>query len=97
MGVEAAAGETPSLTGEHVEALTERPTWGLECAQAHALGNPAPEGSNLIVGSRGSDYNLVERGANAIAPSGTLPHIQHHSAVTALPSPGEHLRLCPFM
>ena len=35
MGVEAAAGETPSLTGEFV-GETHR---DLECAQAHPLGN----------------------------------------------------------
>ena len=45
VGVGAAAGETPSLTGEDI-GETHR---GLECAQAHPLG------PNLIVGSRGSD------------------------------------------
>ena len=40
MGVGAAAGETPSLTGE-VVAETHR---GLECAQAHLLGNQHQRG-----------------------------------------------------
>ena len=51
MEVGAAAGETPSLTGE----VVGETHGGLERAQTHALGEPAPEGPNLIVGSRGGD------------------------------------------
>ena len=52
MGVEAAAGETSSLTGEFV-GETRR---GLEHAQAHPpTWESALEGPNLIVGSGGSD------------------------------------------
>ena len=52
VGVEAAAGETPSLTGE-VVGETHR---DLEHAQAHpSTWESAPEEPNLIVGSRGSD------------------------------------------
>ena len=50
MGVEEAARETPSLTGEFV-GETHR---GLEHAQAHPR-ESAPEGPNLIVVSRRSD------------------------------------------
>ena len=52
MGVEAAVGETPSLTGE-VVGETHR---GLEHAQAHPPTQElAPKGPNMIVGSKGSD------------------------------------------
>ena len=52
MGVEAAVGETPSLTGE-VVGETHR---GLEHAQIHQpTRESAPEGPSLIVGSGGSD------------------------------------------
>ena len=52
MGVEAAAGETPSLTGE-VVGETHR---GLEHAQAHPpTWESEPEEPNLIVGRGGSD------------------------------------------
>ena len=52
VGVEAAAGETPTLTEEFV-GETHR---GLERAQAHPpTQESAPEGPSLIVGSGGSD------------------------------------------
>ena len=52
MGVEAAVGETPSLTGE-VVGETHR---GLEHAQAHPpTQESVPEGPSLLVGSGGSD------------------------------------------
>ena len=52
MGVEAAAGETPSLTGE----VIGETHMGLELAQAHPpTWELAAEGPNLIVGSGGSD------------------------------------------
>ena len=48
VGVEAALGETPSLTGKFV-GETHR---GLEHAQAHPpTQESAPEGTNLLVGS----------------------------------------------
>ena len=40
VGVEAAAGDTPSLTGE----FTRETHRGLECAQAHPLGNQHQKG-----------------------------------------------------
>ena len=46
VGVGAAAGETPSLTG----GVVGETHGGLECAGAHPLG-PVPEGPGLIVGN----------------------------------------------
>ena len=54
VGVEVAAGETPSLTGE-VVGETHR---GLERAQALEIlptQESAPDGPSLIMGSRGSE------------------------------------------
>ena len=84
VGVEAAAGETPSLTGEWV-GETHR---GLEREQAHPpTRKSAPEGPSLIVGSRGSDWNPAESGASSSAPSQPLTHVQHHSAATSVTPP----------
>ena len=47
VGVEVAAGETPSLTGEFVGETHSV----LERTQTHPPGEAAPEGPNLIVGS----------------------------------------------
>ena len=58
--VEAAPGETPSLTGE----LVGETHWVLEHTQAHPL-ESAPEGPNLIVGRRGRDGQPGQRGLAA--------------------------------
>ena len=50
VGVEAAAGETPSLTGE----FTGDPQGPRTYTSSHTQ-ESAPEGPNLLVGSRGSD------------------------------------------
>ena len=82
VGVEAAAGEIPSLTGEFVgdpqgpRAYTSPPT------RESAL-----EGPTLLVGSGGSDWKPEESRASTIAPSQTLPHVQHHSPVTSVTPP----------
>ena len=54
---------------------------------------PAPEGPNLIVGSRGSDCNPADSGASAIAPSQPLPYLQDQSSAISITPPREHLRL----
>ena len=83
MGDEVAAGETPSLTGEVVG-----DPQGPRVCTGPPTREPAPEGPNLIVGSRGSDdRNPAESGADAIAPSQPLPHVQHHSAATSVTLP----------
>ena len=51
VGVEAAAGETPSLTGELVGGDPQGP----RAYTSPPTQEAAPEGPNLIVGSRGSD------------------------------------------
>ena len=83
MAVGEAAGETPSLKGE-VVGETYR---GLECAQAHPLGNQHQEGPNLIVGSGRERLKSGGEWSEAIAPSRPLPHVQHHSAATSVTLP----------
>ena len=41
--------------------------------------------------------NCQRAGQAPLFPLRPLPHIQHHSAVTWLPHPGEHLRLRPLL
>ena len=91
MGVGAAAGETPSLTGE-VVGQTHR---GLECAQAHLLGNQHQRGPIRLWEAKGVAETQWS-GAGAIAPSQPLPHVQHHRAATSVTPPREHLRLRPL-
>ena len=55
--------------------------------QGPSTWKPAPEGPNLTVGSRGSDWDSAESGAGAIAPSRPLPHVQCHSAATSVTPP----------
>ena len=64
---------------------TNPPTW-----------ESAPERTNLIVGSRGSDQKPAERGARGIVPSWTPPPCttSQHSHMGC---PGEHLRLRPLL
>ena len=69
MEVEAAVGETPSLTGEFV-AETQKV---LEYTQNPPTQESAPEGPNLIMGSGGGDWKLAESGASGTVPSQTPP------------------------
>ena len=84
VGVRAAAGETPSLTGEVVG---ETDPQGPRACTSPPTRESAPEGPNLIVGSRGSDYKSVESRASTIASSQPLPHAQHHRAATSVTPP----------
>ena len=82
VGVEAAAGETPSLTRE---VLGE--TRGLERAQAHPLRNQHQKGPIClwVAGEVTENWQRAEQ--EPLFPLRQLPHIQHHSAVmwVALP------------
>ena len=91
VGVEVAAGETPSLTGECVGETHG----GLESAQAHPLRKQHQSGPIWLWVGEGVTENQ-QSGAKAMAPYPALPHVQCHSAVTWSPCPGEHLRLHPF-
>ena len=70
MGVVVAVGETPSLTGEFVGETH----MVLECTQTHPPRESAPQGPNLLVGSRGSDWKPAESPASGIVPFQTPPH-----------------------
>ena len=92
MGVGAAAGETPSLTGE-VVGETHR---GLECAEAHPLRKQHQRGLVWLwvaEGVTGVQWR-VERAP--LLPLGPSPTYSVTAQGPALPSPREHLRLCPF-
>ena len=75
MGVEAAAGETPSLTGEFV-GETHRI---LECKQTHPPRNQQQKGpmSLWIVEEVTGNWQRVQQAA--LFPLGPLTHIQHHN------------------
>ena len=92
MGVGAAVGETPSLTGE-VVGETHR---GLERAQAHPpTWEPAPEGPNLIVGSRVTEIQQrVEQAP--LLPLSPSPTYSVTAQRPVVPRLGEHLRLHPL-
>ena len=90
MGVEAAAGETPSLTGEFF-GETHR---GLEHAQAH-LGITT-RGPNLIVDSGGSDEIWWRVEQAPLLPLGPSPTYSITAQRPALPYPAEHLSLRPL-
>ena len=68
MGVEAAAGETPSLTGEVVGETHRVP----EHTQAHPLGNQHQKGPLCLWVVEGVTENW-QSGAIVIAPSQTPP------------------------
>ena len=92
MGVGAAAGETPSLTGE-VVGETHR---GLECAQAHPLGNKHQRGPiRLWVAQRVTEIRQRVQQA-PLLPHSPSPTYSVTAQQPALPHPGEHLRLRPF-
>ena len=80
MGVGAAAGETPSLTGEIV-GETHR---GLECAQAHPLGNQHQRGPILLWVAEAVPAILWRVERVPLLPLGPSPTysitVQHHNA-----------------
>ena len=77
MGVEAAVGETPSLTGE-VIGETHR---GLERAQAYPPGKQHQKGPLClwVAGEVTESQQKAEQ-----VPLRPLPHIQHQSAATSI-------------
>ena len=83
MGVEAAAGETPRLTGELV-GETHR---GLEHTQTHTPGKQHQKSpiSLWVVEGVIEVQQRVEQAP--LLPIGPLPHIQHHSPVTSITPP----------
>ena len=93
MGVEAAAGETPSLTGE-VVGETHR---GLERTQAHPLGNQHQRGPVClwVAGEVTENGQRVEQ--VPLFPLRPLPHIQRRSTATSVTPPHEHLQLLPLL
>ena len=93
MGVEAAVGETPSLTGE-VVGETHR---GLECAQAHPLGNQHQRGPIGLWVAEGVTKIRQRVEKVPLLPLGPSPTYSITAQQPALPCPGEHLRLHPFV
>ena len=92
VGVEAAAGETPSLTGEFL-GETHR---GLERAQAHPLGNQRQKGPIWLWVAEGLT-NIQQRVEQApLLSLGPSPTYSVTKQRPVLPGPGEHLRLSPF-
>ena len=77
MGVEAALGETPSLTGEFA-GETHRV---LEHTQTHPLGNQNQKGPIClwVVGEMTENLQRAEQAT--LFPFRLLPHIQCHNAV----------------
>ena len=92
MGVEAAAGETPSLTGEFI-GETHR---GLEHTQAHPLGNQHERGPILLWVVEGVTENWQRVEQVPLLPLGPSPTYSITAQPAALPCPSEHLRLCLF-
>ena len=92
VGVEAAAGETPNLTGEFV-GETHR---GLEHAQAHPLGNLHQRGPIGLWVVEGVTENQQRVEQVALFPLGSSPTYRLTAQLPALPRPGEHVRLHPF-
>ena len=78
MGVEAASGKTPSLTGEFVGEAHR----GLEYTINHPPRNKHQKGPIClwIVGEMTENQRRVEQAA--LFPLGPLPHIQDHKAAT---------------
>ena len=83
VGVEAAVGETPSLTGEFI-GETHRV---LECTQTHPPGYQHQKGPIWlwIAGEVTENRQRVEQAA--LFPLRPLPHIQHHNAATWVSHP----------
>ena len=92
MGVGAAAGETPSLTGE-VVGETHR---GLERAQARPLGNQHQKGP-VWLWVEGGVTEIQQRVEQVpLLPLGSSPKYSVTAQQPALPGPSEHLRVRPF-
>ena len=93
VGVEAAVGETPSLTGEFV-GETHR---ALEHTQTHPPENQHQKGPIClwVAGEVTERWPRAEQAA--LFPLRPLPHIQHHMQQSGLPHPGEYLRLHPVL
>ena len=82
--VEAAAGETPSLTREFV-GDTHR---GLESTQTHPLGNQHQKGP-LCLWVAGEVTESWQRAEQVqLFPLRSLPHIQYHSSASVVALPG---------
>ena len=77
MGVEVAAGETPSLTGEFI-GETHRV---LECTQAHPPRNQHQKGPICLWVAEEVTESHQRAEQVALFPLGPLPYIQRHSAV----------------
>ena len=89
---EAAAGETPSLTGEFV-GETHR---GIECAQAHPPGNQHQKGPICLWVEREvteSQQEMNKQHCSLSDPSLTYSTTMQQRG---LPCPGEYLRPCPL-
>ena len=80
MGVEAAAGETLSLTGEFL-GETHR---GLELTQTHPLRNQHQKGPLCLWLAEGVTENPQRVEQAPLPPLRPLPHIQHHSAAMSI-------------
>ena len=83
MGVGAAAGETPSLTGE-VIGETHR---GLECAQAHPLGNQHQKGPIGLWVAEGVTETWQRVEQVPLLPLGPSPTYSVTAQRPALPRP----------
>ena len=88
-----AVGDTPSHTGEFI-GETHRV---LEHTQTHVPGNQHQKGPICFWIAEEVTESQPRTEQAALFPLGPLPHIQHHSAVTWLPHPGEYLRLRPLL
>ena len=92
MGVEAAAGETPSLTGEFI-GQTHR---GLECTQIHPLGSQHQKGLIRLWVVEGVTEILQRVEQAPLVPLGPSSTYSIKAQRPVLPHPGAHLRLHPF-
>ena len=93
MPVEAAAGETPSLTGEFI-GETHR---GLECTQIHPLGNQHQKGPIRLWVVEGVTEILQRVEQAPLVPLGPSSTYSIKAQRPVLPRPGEHLKLRPLL
>ena len=92
MRVEAAAGETPNLTGEFV-GETHR---GLECSRTGLLRNQHQRGPVSLWVAEGVTENQQRVEQAPMLPLGPSPTYSVTAQKPALPHPREDLRLRPF-
>ena len=83
MGVEVAAGERPSLTGEFI-GETHRV---LECTQTHPPRKQHHKGPISLWVAGGVTENQQRAEQVPLLPLGPLPDIQHDSSVTSINYP----------